>query len=48
MMVDTLRVAILGSLNCMLSTHHLGLRLGHDIEDAEVPNGIEGVSNLIL
>lgn len=46
-MVDTLRAAILGSLNCMLSIHHLSLRLGLYIEDSEVPNGIEGVLNLI-
>ena len=47
MMVDNLRVAILGSLNCMLSIHHLRLRLGLDIEDSEVLSGIEGVSDLI-
>jgi len=41
--VNNLMVAILSSLNCMLSIYHLCLRLGLDIEDSE----IKGVSNLI-
>ena len=46
-MVDTLRVAIIGSLNHMLSIIHPRLKLGLYIEDAEVLNWMEVVLNLI-
>jgi len=46
-MVDTLRVAILGSLNYILSIYYLRLRLGLNIKDFKVLNKIEGVLNLI-
>jgi len=46
-MVDTLRAAILSSLNYMLFIHYPRLRLGLNIKDFKVLNGIEGVLNLI-
>jgi len=47
MIVDTLKIAILGSLNCMLSIYHLCLRLGLNIKDFKVLNGIKAVSKLL-
>ena len=47
MMADTLGVATLGSLNYMLSIHHLSLKLGFDTQDYKALKRLEVWLNLI-